>query len=93
MLEDSEVIKEACVKSKLGIEDGLFEFGLQTNRHYVQVFRAIGLLKRLCNHPLLLLLLGFNRIKLLRHCCAAQHCLRPMPTVKDWANLLQEASL
>ncbi|CAE7227557.1 ercc6l [Symbiodinium sp. CCMP2592] len=53
VLEDSEVIKEACVKSKLGIE----------------VFRAIGLLKRLCNHPLLLL---------------------PMPTVKDWANLLQE---
>lgn len=53
VLEDSEVIKEACVKSKLGIE----------------VFRAIGLLKRLCNHPLLLL---------------------PMPTIKDWANLLQE---
>ncbi|CAE7341034.1 CHR24 [Symbiodinium natans] len=53
VLEQSEVIKEACVKSKLGIE----------------VFRAIGLLKRLCNHPLLLL---------------------PMPTMKDWANLLQE---
>jgi len=39
VLEKSEVIKEACVKSKLGVE----------------VFRAIGLLKRLCNHPLLLL--------------------------------------
>ena len=39
VLEQSEVIREACNKSKLGIE----------------VFRAIGLLKRLCNHPLLLL--------------------------------------
>jgi len=39
VLEKSEVIREACSKSKLGIE----------------VFRAIGLLKRLCNHPLLLL--------------------------------------
>ncbi|CAJ1368243.1 unnamed protein product [Effrenium voratum] len=39
VLENSEVIREACHKSKLGIE----------------VFRAIGLLKRLCNHPLLLL--------------------------------------
>uniref|UniRef100_A0A7S1ATI0 Uncharacterized protein n=1 Tax=Noctiluca scintillans TaxID=2966 RepID=A0A7S1ATI0_NOCSC len=39
VLEKSEVIREACAKTKLGIE----------------VFRAIGLLKRLCNHPLLLL--------------------------------------
>ncbi|CAK9059136.1 unnamed protein product [Durusdinium trenchii] len=39
VLEQSEVVREACNKSKLGIE----------------VFRAIGLLKRLCNHPLLLL--------------------------------------
>jgi len=39
ILEKSEVIREACAKSKLGIE----------------VFRAIGMLKRLCNHPLLLL--------------------------------------
>jgi len=39
VLENSEVIKEACAKQKLGVE----------------VFRAIGLLKRLCNHPLLLL--------------------------------------
>eukprot|EP00442_Polarella_glacialis_P051000 CAMPEP_0115165378 /NCGR_PEP_ID=MMETSP0227-20121206/73564_1 /TAXON_ID=89957 /ORGANISM="Polarella glacialis, Strain CCMP 1383" /LENGTH=1520 /DNA_ID=CAMNT_0002577853 /DNA_START=81 /DNA_END=4643 /DNA_ORIENTATION=- len=39
VLEKSEVIREACSKGKLGIE----------------VFRAIGLLKRLCNHPLLLL--------------------------------------
>lgn len=39
ILENSEVIREACAKTKLGIE----------------VFRAIGLLKRLCNHPLLCL--------------------------------------
>lgn len=39
ILEKSEVIREACAKMKLGIE----------------VFRAIGLLKRLCNHPMLLL--------------------------------------
>merc|ERR1719422_2355554 len=39
VLEKSEVIREACQKQKLGIE----------------VFRAIGLLKRLCNHPSLLL--------------------------------------
>lgn len=50
-----------------------------------QVFRAIGLLKRLCNHPLLLL-------------CAPQQlslCLsaRQMPKVKDWAGLLKEARL
>lgn len=38
-LEKSEIIREAAAKSKLGIE----------------VFRAIGLLKRLCNHPLLAL--------------------------------------
>ena len=58
----------------------------------MQVFRAIGLLKRLCNHPLLLLLLGSNLFELLRHCGAAQQSLRPMPTIKDWANLLQEAN-
>jgi len=39
ILEKSEVIREACAKTKLGVE----------------VFRAIGLLKRGCNHPLLLL--------------------------------------
>jgi len=39
VLEKSEVIREACSKQKLGIE----------------VFRAIGLLKRLCNHPMLLM--------------------------------------
>lgn len=39
VLQKSEVIKEACTKMKLGVE----------------VFRAIGLLKRLCNHPALLL--------------------------------------
>merc|ERR1719436_1759963 len=39
ILEKSDVVREACAKSKLGIE----------------VFRAIGLLKRLCNHPLLAL--------------------------------------
>jgi len=39
VLEKSEVIREACQKGKLGLE----------------VFRAIGLLKRLCNHPALLL--------------------------------------
>jgi len=39
VLEKSEIIREAAEKSKLGIE----------------VFRAIGLLKRLCNHPLLIL--------------------------------------
>eukprot|EP00929_Paragymnodinium_shiwhaense_P118902 TRINITY_DN907_c0_g2_i1.p1 TRINITY_DN907_c0_g2~~TRINITY_DN907_c0_g2_i1.p1 ORF type:complete len:1937 (+),score=753.68 TRINITY_DN907_c0_g2_i1:111-5921(+) len=39
VLERSEIIKEACSKGKLGVE----------------VFRAIGLLKRLCNHPALLL--------------------------------------
>merc|ERR1719191_1935575 len=39
VLEKSDVIREACAKTKLGVE----------------VFRAIGLLKRLCNHPLLLL--------------------------------------
>lgn len=37
VLEKSEIILEAANKAKLGIE----------------VFRAIGLLKRLCNHPLL----------------------------------------
>jgi len=39
VLEKSEVIREAAAKMKLGIE----------------VFRAIGLLKRLCNHPMLAL--------------------------------------
>jgi len=39
VLEKSEVIREACQKGKLGLE----------------VFRAIGLLKRLCNHPALVL--------------------------------------
>lgn len=39
VLENSEIIKEASTKSKLSIE----------------VFRAVGLLKRLCNHPMLLL--------------------------------------
>jgi len=39
VLDKSEVIREACAKQKLGIE----------------VFRAIGLLKRLCNHPALLM--------------------------------------
>eukprot|EP00927_Polykrikos_kofoidii_P002538 TRINITY_DN11011_c0_g1_i6.p1 TRINITY_DN11011_c0_g1~~TRINITY_DN11011_c0_g1_i6.p1 ORF type:complete len:1682 (+),score=357.56 TRINITY_DN11011_c0_g1_i6:164-5047(+) len=39
ILEKSELIREACAKLKLGIE----------------VFRAIGLLKRLCNHPLIVL--------------------------------------
>merc|ERR1719265_1802556 len=39
VLERSDVIREACSKAKLGFE----------------VFRAIGLLKRLCNHPALLL--------------------------------------
>mmetsp|Transcript_86459 Transcript_86459/g.186951 ORF Transcript_86459/g.186951 Transcript_86459/m.186951 type:complete len:1456 (-) Transcript_86459:31-4398(-) len=39
VLEKSEVIREAAAKQKLSIE----------------VFRAIGLLKRLCNHPLLCL--------------------------------------
>eukprot|EP00927_Polykrikos_kofoidii_P002535 TRINITY_DN11011_c0_g1_i3.p1 TRINITY_DN11011_c0_g1~~TRINITY_DN11011_c0_g1_i3.p1 ORF type:complete len:1682 (+),score=369.33 TRINITY_DN11011_c0_g1_i3:164-5047(+) len=39
VLEKSELIREACSKLKLGIE----------------VFRAIGLLKRLCNHPLIVL--------------------------------------
>eukprot|EP00971_Amphidinium_carterae_P265515 5267343-Amphidinium_carterae.1 len=39
VLAESEVIREASAKCKLGIE----------------VFRAIGLLKKLCNHPLLLL--------------------------------------
>eukprot|EP00933_Yihiella_yeosuensis_P041085 TRINITY_DN35525_c0_g1_i1.p1 TRINITY_DN35525_c0_g1~~TRINITY_DN35525_c0_g1_i1.p1 ORF type:complete len:1432 (-),score=477.17 TRINITY_DN35525_c0_g1_i1:154-3870(-) len=39
VLENSEIIREASSKAKLGIE----------------VFQAIGLLKRLCNHPLLLL--------------------------------------
>jgi len=39
ILEKSEVIRDACQKSKLGLE----------------VFRAIGLLKRLCNHPVMLL--------------------------------------
>ncbi|CAK0812774.1 unnamed protein product [Prorocentrum cordatum] len=38
ILEKSDVIREACSKQKLGIE----------------VFRAIGLLKRLCNHPMTL---------------------------------------
>jgi len=38
VLEDSDVIREAAEKGKLGIE----------------VFRAIGMLKRLCNHPMLL---------------------------------------
>lgn len=38
ILEKSDVIREACSKQKLGIE----------------VFRAIGLLKRLCNHPMIL---------------------------------------
>lgn len=38
ILERSDVIREACAKLKLGIE----------------VFRAIGLLKKLCNHPMLL---------------------------------------
>jgi hypothetical protein len=42
ILERSDVIREACSKSKLGFE----------------VFRAIGLLKRLCNHPALLLTLS-----------------------------------
>eukprot|EP00747_Dinoflagellata_sp_TGD_P210980 gnl/TRDRNA2_/TRDRNA2_84195_c0_seq1.p1 gnl/TRDRNA2_/TRDRNA2_84195_c0~~gnl/TRDRNA2_/TRDRNA2_84195_c0_seq1.p1 ORF type:complete len:1510 (+),score=417.13 gnl/TRDRNA2_/TRDRNA2_84195_c0_seq1:75-4604(+) len=37
ILERSEIIKEAANKAKLGIE----------------VFQAIGLLKRICNHPLL----------------------------------------
>eukprot|EP00928_Gymnodinium_smaydae_P089149 TRINITY_DN7314_c0_g1_i1.p1 TRINITY_DN7314_c0_g1~~TRINITY_DN7314_c0_g1_i1.p1 ORF type:complete len:1488 (-),score=354.37 TRINITY_DN7314_c0_g1_i1:293-4756(-) len=39
VLENSEVIQAACTKQKLGVE----------------VFRAIGLLKRLCNHPMLVL--------------------------------------
>eukprot|EP00929_Paragymnodinium_shiwhaense_P085666 TRINITY_DN4608_c1_g1_i1.p1 TRINITY_DN4608_c1_g1~~TRINITY_DN4608_c1_g1_i1.p1 ORF type:complete len:1931 (+),score=735.71 TRINITY_DN4608_c1_g1_i1:109-5901(+) len=39
VLEKSEIVREAADKSKLGIE----------------VFLAIGLLKRLCNHPLLAL--------------------------------------
>jgi len=39
VLEKSEVIREACAKQKLGIE----------------VFKAIGLLKRLCNHPQLII--------------------------------------
>lgn len=39
VLAKSEVIREACAKQKLGFE----------------VFRAIGLLKRLCNHPTLLI--------------------------------------
>jgi len=39
VLEKSDVIREACTKQKLGVE----------------VFRAIGLLKRLCNHPALLI--------------------------------------
>lgn len=39
VLKNSEVIREACQKTKLGIE----------------VFRAVGLLKRLCNHPLFVL--------------------------------------
>lgn len=39
VLEKSEVIREATSKGKFGVE----------------VFRAIGLLKRLCNHPLLIL--------------------------------------
>jgi len=39
VLEASDIIREATAKSKLGIE----------------VFRAIGLLKRLCNHPQLIL--------------------------------------
>jgi len=39
ILEKSEVVREAAQKQKLGIE----------------VFRAIGLLKRLCNHPMCLL--------------------------------------
>lgn len=37
VLEKSEIIREAANKTKLGVE----------------VFQAIGLLKRLCNHPLL----------------------------------------
>jgi len=39
VLEKSEIIREAASKTKLGVE----------------VFQAIGLLKRLCNHPLLVL--------------------------------------
>jgi SNF2 family DNA or RNA helicase len=39
ILERSDIIREACAKVKLGIE----------------VFRAIGLLKKLCNHPALLM--------------------------------------
>jgi len=39
VLEKSEIIREAAAKAKLGIE----------------VFQAIGLLKRLCNHPVLVL--------------------------------------
>jgi SNF2 family DNA or RNA helicase len=39
ILESSDIIREACSKSKLGVE----------------VFRAIGLLKRLCNHPVIAL--------------------------------------
>lgn len=39
ILEKSDVIKQACSKSKLGVD----------------VFVAIGLLKRLCNHPTLVL--------------------------------------
>jgi len=38
ILENSDIIKEATEKQKLGVE----------------VFRAIGLLKRLCNHPALI---------------------------------------
>lgn len=39
ILERSDVVRQACETAKLGLE----------------VFRAIGLLKRLCNHPALLL--------------------------------------
>lgn len=39
VLERSDIIREACSKTKLGIE----------------VFRAIGLLKKLCNHPAIVL--------------------------------------
>jgi len=39
VLQESDVIREACIQKKLGFE----------------VFRAIGMLKRLCNHPSLLL--------------------------------------
>jgi len=46
-LEKSEIVREACSKAKMGVE----------------AFRAIGVLKQLCNHPSLLLRLDKNAWK------------------------------